>query len=31
MPGDIIVALQARLPDNISPELMEMIKQSQTK
>ena len=29
--GDIIVAIQARLPDNISPELMEMIKQSQTK
>jgi DnaJ-class molecular chaperone len=31
VPGDIIVAVQARLPDNISPELMEMIKQSQTK
>ena len=26
--GDIIVAIQARLPDNISPELMEIIKQS---
>ena len=29
--GDIIVAVQARLPDNISSELLEMIKQSQTK
>jgi len=31
VPGDIIVSVQARLPDNISPELLEMIKQSQTK
>ena len=29
--GDIIVAVQARLPNDISPELLEMIKQSQTK
>jgi DnaJ-class molecular chaperone len=29
--GDMLVAIQARIPDNISPELLEMIKQSQTK
>jgi len=30
-PGDILVVMQARIPDNISPELLEMIKQSQAK
>ena len=29
-PGDMMVHLQARLPENISPELREMIRQHQS-